>query len=105
MDNLYTKDVDLLFDAILSLETREECNKFFKDALTSKEIIEIAQRLKAAKMLSSGSIKNQAISAPTARISAMVSTMIRLEIVFFFIISTSFILPGIYKSILSRVFL
>ena len=54
MEQLKTKDVKELFDAILSLETREECYAFFEDACTVKEILEIAQRLRAAKMLSRG---------------------------------------------------
>ena len=49
-----TKDVDMLFDAILSLKDREECYKFFEDALTVREILDIAQRLKAAEMLKAG---------------------------------------------------
>ena len=32
----------------------EECYKFFEDACTIKEVLEIAQRLKAAKMLRKG---------------------------------------------------
>ena len=54
MERLHTKEVDELFDAIISLKTREECYSFFEDALTVKEILDIAQRLKAAKMLRSG---------------------------------------------------
>lgn len=54
MEKLHTKDVDALFEAILSLETLDECYKFFEDACTVKEILEIAQRLKAAKMLRAG---------------------------------------------------
>ena len=54
MKRIRTPEVDELFDAILSLETREECYKFFKDALTVKEILDIAQRLRAAKMLRDG---------------------------------------------------
>lgn len=50
----HTEEVDNLFDAILLLESREECYDFFRDALTVKEIQDIAQRLKAAKMLSDG---------------------------------------------------
>lgn len=48
------QDVIGLFEAILSLENVEECFKFFEDALTTKEIQDIAQRLKAAKMLANG---------------------------------------------------
>ena len=54
MEKLHTQDVDNLFKAILSLETIDECYKFFEDALTVKEILDVAQRLKAAKMLKNG---------------------------------------------------
>jgi len=54
MEKLHTQDVDNLFKAILSLENVDECYKFFEDALTVKEILDIAQRLKAAKMLKNG---------------------------------------------------
>ena len=54
MKPLHNPDVDALFDAILSLKDREECYAFFEDACTIKEILDISQRLKAAKMLSSG---------------------------------------------------
>ena len=40
---------DALFDAILSLETREECYNFFEDLCTVKEISDMAQRLEPAK--------------------------------------------------------
>ena len=46
--------VDALFDAILSLESREECYAFFEDLCTIKELRDMAQRLKAAQMLLSG---------------------------------------------------
>ena len=39
---------DALFDAILSLRTREECYNFFEDLCTVKEISDMAQRLEAA---------------------------------------------------------
>ena len=42
---------DALFDAFLSLETREECYNFFEDLCTVKEISDMAQRLEAAKLL------------------------------------------------------
>ena len=46
--------VDALFDAILSLESREECYAFFEDLCTVKEISDMAQRLEAAKLLLGG---------------------------------------------------
>ncbi len=54
MEKIHNKEVDALFDAISSLQNREECYAFFEDALTTKEILDIAQRLKAAKMLKNG---------------------------------------------------
>ena len=42
---------DALFDAILSLESREECYAFFEDLCTVQEISDMAQRLQAAKLL------------------------------------------------------
>lgn len=54
MKPLHNPDVDALFEAVLSLSTVEECYAFFEDACTIKEILDISQRLKAAKMLSSG---------------------------------------------------
>ena len=45
-------DVDELFDAILSLETREECYRFFEDICTINEVRAIAQRMEVAKLLS-----------------------------------------------------
>ncbi len=54
MEKLHTPEVDALFEAILSLNNLDECYKFFEDALTVREILDIAQRLKAAKMLNAG---------------------------------------------------
>ena len=55
MKSWHTKEMDTLFEAILSLESVEECYMFFEDACTVKELTDIAQRLKSAKMLASGS--------------------------------------------------
>ena len=54
MDILHTPQVDELFEAILSLRNAEECYHFFEDVCTIKEIQDIAQRLKTARMLSEG---------------------------------------------------
>ncbi|MEW6661005.1 MAG: YerC/YecD family TrpR-related protein [Bacillota bacterium] len=43
--------VDALFDAILLLQDREECYRFFEDLCTISEIKALAQRLEVAKML------------------------------------------------------
>ena len=44
-------DLDELFDAILTLEDREDCYRFFEDICTVNEIHSIAQRLQVAKLL------------------------------------------------------
>lgn len=49
--NYHSEMTDRLFDAILSLQTREDCYRFFEDACTIKEILEIAQRFTVANML------------------------------------------------------
>ncbi|MBE6695164.1 MAG: TrpR YerC/YecD [Ruminococcaceae bacterium] len=50
--NYRNESVDKLFEAILSLKTTDECYRFFEDACTVKEILDIAQRFEVAKMLS-----------------------------------------------------
>ena len=46
-----TPSVDHLFDAILCLENREECYKFFEDICTVNELLSLSQRFEVAKML------------------------------------------------------
>lgn len=43
--------VDKLYEAVLSLETVEECYRFFEDLATVGEIKAFAQRLEIAKLL------------------------------------------------------
>ena len=45
---------DFLFDAILSLETKEECYRFFEDLVTVKELQAMAQRWEVARCLDQG---------------------------------------------------
>ena len=69
---LHTKDIDTLFDAILSLKSREECYKFFEDACTIKELEAISQRVEVAELLSDG--KNyQDVSRLTGASTATIS--------------------------------
>ena len=46
--------VDRLFDAILCLEDREECYRFFEDLCTVNELLSISQRFEVATMLTEG---------------------------------------------------
>ena len=54
---------DALFDAILSLENREECYQFFDDLCTVKEIADMSQRLEAAKLLLAGKTYEQIVKS------------------------------------------
>src|SRR5699024_1824597 len=54
---------DALFDAILSLETREQCYQFFDDLCTVKEIADMSQRLEAAKLLLQGKTYEQIVKS------------------------------------------
>ena len=48
---LESKDMDFLFEGVLSLQTKEECYRFFEDICTINEIKAFEQRLQVAKML------------------------------------------------------
>lgn len=48
---LQSQEIDNLFDAILSLEDREQCYRFFEDLCSISELQAMAQRLEVAYML------------------------------------------------------
>ena len=52
----YIKDenADMLFQAILSLETIDECYDFFEDLCTKVELREMSRRFEAAKLIREG---------------------------------------------------
>lgn len=54
MSKIRSKEIDNLFEAILALQSVEECYNFFEDACTIKEINEIAQRFQVACQLDAG---------------------------------------------------
>ena len=43
--------MDQLFEAILSLQSKEECYLFFQDVCTVNELLSLSQRFEVAKML------------------------------------------------------
>lgn len=49
--NIRTREVDELFDAVLSLQDRDECYKLFEDVCTVNELLSLSQRFQVAKML------------------------------------------------------
>ncbi|WP_216830206.1 YerC/YecD family TrpR-related protein [Alkalihalobacterium elongatum] len=54
INKLRGKELDQLFNAILSLNDLEECYQFFDDLCTINEIQSLAQRLEVARMLQLG---------------------------------------------------
>ena len=46
-----TEAVDHLFEAVLCLESKEECYSFFEDLCTVNELLSLSQRFEVATML------------------------------------------------------
>jgi len=57
--DLRNQATDRLFEAVLSLETVEDCYRFFEDVCTIKELEALAQRFQVAQLLSSGKNYNE----------------------------------------------
>ncbi len=65
-------NVEFLFQAVLKLESMEECYKFFGDLCTINELRSISQRLVVAKMLDDRKVYSDIVAqtgASTATIS------------------------------------
>ena len=66
------ENIALLFKAVLTLETVEDCYKFFDDICTVPELKSISQRLAVAKMLNEKRVYSEIVAktgASTATIS------------------------------------
>ncbi|MDE5883822.1 MAG: hypothetical protein K2H29_01885 [Oscillospiraceae bacterium] len=59
-------DLDELYEAILCLETKDECRAFFEDLCTVLEIQTISQRLQVAKLLRGHHVYNDIVTATGA---------------------------------------
>ena len=59
IEKLRGQALDELFDAILTLENREECYQFFDDLCTVNELQSLSQRLQVAKMIKQGILTQQ----------------------------------------------
>ena len=71
-DNRREPNLEMLFEAILSLKDREECAKFFDDLCTKPELKAMSQRLEVARMLSRKRVYSDIVAetgASTATIS------------------------------------
>ncbi len=51
---IHTDAVELLFDAIQTLQTKEEFYAFFEDLCTVNEVLSLAQRIEVAQKLEQG---------------------------------------------------
>ena len=72
MKPYHNKDMDFLFQGILTLQSKEECYTFFEDICTVKELQAMAQRFWVAAQLRDN--KNyQEIQASTGASSATIS--------------------------------
>ena len=72
IDKIKSESMDLLFEAILTLESVDDCYKFFDDLCTSIELKSFAQRLHVARLLDEHRVYNSIVTetgASTATIS------------------------------------
>ena len=71
-NRLKDERLDSLFEAILTLETKEECYSFFRDLCTVPELKTLSQRFHVAKMLTDKRVYSDIVEetgASTATIS------------------------------------
>ncbi len=73
-----TENREFLYEAILKLETLEECEAFFEDLCTVQELESISQRLVVAKLLTEDKVYTDIVEktgASTATISRVNRTL------------------------------
>ena len=71
-----SENAEMLYQAILSLSSPEECKAFFQDLCTVAELRAMAQRLEVAVLLDSGMIYNDILER-TGASSATISRVNR----------------------------
>jgi TrpR-related protein YerC/YecD len=76
INKLRGKELDQLFQAVLTLNDLEECYRFFDDLCTINEIQALAQRLDVARMLREGNTYHK-IEAETGASTATISRVKR----------------------------
>ncbi len=69
-------ETDMLFEAVLQLETVEECYMFFEDVCTITELKALAQRFQVARMLKKGKTYSEIVEE-TGASSATISRVNR----------------------------
>ncbi len=76
MDIFKNEGVELLVNALMMLETREEYEAFLEDLLTTKELLDLSQRLMVAKLLTEKKVYSK-IAEETGASSATISRVNR----------------------------
>lgn len=74
-EKLRNQNLELLFQAVLTLETPQDCARFFEDLCTVPELKAMSQRLEVAKMLR----KRQVYSEIVAETGASTATISRVN--------------------------
>lgn len=72
----HSETLDRLFGAVLSLESKDECYKFFEDLCTVRELLSMSQRLDVARALD-GEEKYSEVAAVTGASTATISRVNR----------------------------
>ena len=75
-NTIESQSLDELFEALLTLKTKEECYLFFEDLCTIKELTSISQRLAVAKRIKQNKTYND-ISRETGASTATISRVSR----------------------------
>lgn len=75
-DKLHNPDMDMLMQAICTLESKEECYRFFEDICTMNELQSFSQRFQVAKMLWEHNVYTE-ISKETGASTATISRVKR----------------------------
>ncbi|MBS4198059.1 hypothetical protein KHA93_00095 [Bacillus sp. FJAT-49732] len=76
IEKLRGRELDQLFEAVLSLKNVEECYRFFDDLCTINEIQALSQRLEVARMLRDGKTYHK-IETETGASTATISRVKR----------------------------
>ena len=72
MKKEHDENIEFLYRSIITLATVEDCKNFLEDLCTTSELLEMSRRLKAAKMLSEGTVYSE-IAAQTGLSTATIS--------------------------------
>ena len=76
MSTIHNEGTELLIQAILSLKNEEECRNFLEDLLTTRELLDLGQRILVASLLEDKLVYSE-IAQRTGASSATISRVNR----------------------------